>query len=174
MDLPAQIEAVLFWKSEPVKVSELVESLSQGEAKVNQALEELTKRLSGRGLAVVRTNDQVMLGTAPEAGDLITQLAKEELARDIGKAGLETLAIILYRGPVPRAEIDYLRGVNSGFILRHLLVRGLVDKITNPADARSFLYRPTFELLSWLGVKEIATLPDYQRVAAELTILEKS
>ncbi len=173
MNLTAQIEAILFWKAEPVTVADLVGYLARSEAEITEALVTLTTQLAGRGITLVRNGDAVMLGTSPEAGDLIEKLTKDELSRDIGKAGLETLTIVLYRGPVTRAEIDYIRGVNSSFILRNLLVRGLVDKITNPADARSFLYRPTFELLSWLGVKEINELPDQQKVVEELSAIMK-
>ena len=169
LTLEAQIEAILFWKAEPLTILELARTLAQSEEEINRALATLSTQLHDRGLALVRTGDEVMLGTAKEAGELIERLTKEELSREIGKAGLETLTVILYRGSVSRAEIDYIRGVNSSFILRNLLVRGLVDKIPNPADARSFLYRPTFELLSWLGVKELSELPDYQRVMTELT-----
>ncbi|HEY4476845.1 MAG TPA: SMC-Scp complex subunit ScpB [Candidatus Paceibacterota bacterium] len=168
MDLTAKIEAILFWKAEPLTVADLARSLSRDEHEIAQALETLTIQLNGRGIVLVRNGDEVMLGTAPAMGGLIEQLTKDELARDIGKAGLETLTIVLYRGPVTRAEIDYTRGVNSSFILRNLLVRGLINKITNPADARGFLYRPTFKLLSWLGVKEISELPDYRRVVDKL------
>ena len=174
MNLTAQIEAILFWKAEPVTVADLSRYLSRSEGEITQALDVLAVQLSDHGITLVRNNDAVMLGTAPEAGDLIERLTKDELSRDIGKAGLETLTVVLYHGPATRAEIDYIRGVNSSFILRHLLVRGLVDKIPNPADARSFLYRPTFELFSWLGVKEISELPDYRQVVDELATVIKN
>jgi segregation and condensation protein B len=80
---------------------------------------------------------------------------------------LETISIIAYKGPVSRAEIDYIRGVQSNFILRNLQIRGLVEKITNEKDHRSFLYRPTFELLQFLGVSRIEDLPEYDKVKAE-------
>lgn len=168
MDLAAKIEAILFWKAEPVTVAGLSWYLSQNETEIIQALETLETRLADRGLALIRNNDAVILGTAPAAADLVESLTKDELTRDIGKAGLETLAVVLYRGPVTRAEIDYIRGVNSSFIVRNLSVRGLIDKVTNPDNARSFLYRPTFELLAWLGVKAVDELPDYEQVVAEL------
>ncbi len=170
IDLPAQIEAVLFWKAEPVAISDLSKLLSESEEGVREALETLEGQLTNRGLTLVRNGDEVMLGTSPEAGELIERLTKEDLSREIGKAGLETLSVILYRGQVTRAEIDYIRGVNSSFILRNLLIRGLVDKATNPEDARSFVYRPTFELLSWLGVKSLVALPDYERLTEELKL----
>ena len=169
LTLEAQIEAILFWKAEPLTIPELARVLARTEAEINQALETLTTEIADQGIALIHNNDEIMLGTSPQAGELIERLTKEELSREIGKAGLETLTVILYRGSVSRAEIDYIRGVNSSFILRNLLVRGLIDKISNPADARSFLYRPTFELLAWLGVKDPAELPDYQRVMTELT-----
>ena len=169
LTLEAQIEAILFWKAEPLTIPELARVLARTEAEINQALETLTTKIADQGIALIHNNDEIMLGTSPQAGELIERLTKEELSREIGKAGLETLTVILYRGSVSRAEIDYIRGVNSSFILRNLLVRGLIDKISNPADARSFLYRPTFELLAWLGVKDPAELPDYQRVMTELT-----
>ncbi|MFH1170705.1 MAG: SMC-Scp complex subunit ScpB [Candidatus Vogelbacteria bacterium] len=169
LTLEAQIEAILFWKAESLTIPELARVLARPEAEVNQALETLSVKLADRGIALIRNNGEIMFGTSPQVGELIERLTKEELSREIGKAGLETLTVILYRGSVSRAEIDYIRGVNSSFILRNLLIRGLVDKISNPADARSFLYRPTFELLAWLGVKEPSELPDYQRVMAELT-----
>jgi segregation and condensation protein B len=75
--------------------------------------------------------------------------------KDLGKAGLETLSIILYQGPISRAEIDYIRGVNSNFILRNLLIRGLIERVENPHDQRSFLYKPTLELISYLGLSKI-------------------
>jgi len=171
LTLEAQIEAILFWKAEPVTLMQLAQYLSQTEEVIIQTLETLNTILANRGITLIRNGQEVMLGTSSVAGELIEYLTKEGLSRDIGKAGLETLAIILYRGSVTRAEIDYIRGVNSSFILRNLLVRGLVDKIPNPTDARSFVYRPTFELLGWLGVKDLTELPDYQRVITELALI---
>jgi chromosome segregation and condensation protein ScpB len=74
------------------------------------------------------------LGTVPEASELIEKIIKDELTRELGKSSLETLTIILYKSPIAKPEIDYIRGVNSNYILRNLLVRGLVEKISNPKD----------------------------------------
>jgi len=69
---------------------------------------------------------------------------------------------------VARSDIDYIRGVNSSFILRNLLVRGLIEKIIDPKDSRKFLYRPTFETLSFMGVSSIGELPNCEQVKSEL------
>ena len=168
MNLDAQIEAILFWKGEPVSSKKLVAILKKEPKEIAEALDILEDKLQGRGLTLVYKEDEVMLGTATGASELIEQLTKEELIKDLGKAGLETLSIIIYQGPVTRSEIDYIRGVNSNFILRNLLVRGLVEKVTNEKDARSFMYKASFELLQHLGVSKIEEVPEYANVKTEI------
>ena len=167
--LTQEIEAVLFFKNEPVKKKWLETTLNKNADEIAGALVELKSNLSSRGIVLVELDDQVVLRTAPEYGEMLSQLRKEELSKDLGKAGLETLSIILYRSPVMRADVDYIRGVNSAYIMRNLLVRGLIEKIANPKDARSFLYGPTFSLLSFLGISTINELPEYQEVRNEMT-----
>jgi len=173
MNLSAKIEAILFWKAEPVSIKKLASLLSTDQVKIFEAdvkagLAELEKNLAGRGVTLVQTDEDVMLGTAKEFSPLIEQLTKDELTRDLGKAGLETLSIVLYQGPISRADIDYIRGVNSQFILRALLIRGLVERIDNPADARSYLYKTTLDLLSHLGISKVSELPEYEAVRKEI------
>jgi segregation and condensation protein B len=170
MTLDAKIESILFWKAEPISISKIAKILEISEVEVKGAIETLEKNLQGRGLALVMKDDEVTLRTAPEMSGVIEKLTKEELSRDLGKAGLETLSIILYQGPISRKEIDYIRGVNSNFIVRNLLVRGLIEKVENPRDQRSFLYKPTFELLSFMGISKIEDLPEYATVKKELEV----
>lgn len=169
MDLSARIESVLFWKGEPVSLKKLADILKQTEDEIRRSLTELEEKLKNRGVQLVYKEDEVMLGTQKELSPLIEQLTKEELIKDLGKAGLETLTIIMYRGPVARRDIDYIRGVNSNFILRNLLIRGLVEKVQNPSDQRSFLYKPTFELLQHLGISKLEELPGYTDVQREIS-----
>jgi len=168
MNLSAKIEAILFWKAEPISFKKLAALLNEKPEAVKVALIELEAALKGRGLTLVQTDEEVMLGTAKELSPLIEQLTKEELARDLGKAGLETLSIVLYQGPISRADIDYIRGVNSQFILRNLLIRGMVERVDNPKDARSYLYKSTLQLLSHLGVSKITDLPEYEKVRSDI------
>jgi segregation and condensation protein B len=173
MNLDQQIEAVLFFRGESVSLKKIASILGKTAAEIGQGIETLKQRLQNSALTVITKDDEVMLGTRPEAAPLIEGLVKEELSRDLGKAGLETLSIVLYKGPISRREIDYIRGVNSQFILRNLLVRGLVEKITDQKDERRFLYRPTFELLQLLGISSISELPEYGKVQEELSALAK-
>lgn len=172
MKLSSQIEAILFYKAEPVSFKKLGALLGKTETEIKETIASLKNELGGRGLVLVEKDNEVMLGTHPDMSAIIEKIAKDDLSRDIGKAGLETLSIILYKNPVSRSEIDFIRGVNSSFIIRNLLIRGLVERIANPKDSRGFLYRPTFELLSFLGLESTDNLPDKERLMNELSSFE--
>ncbi len=156
--LEAKIEAILFFKSEPVTVAELSKLLGESRENLQLAISNLQKGYEGRGMTLISNGEEYSLGTAPEYSELIEQVQKEEFSRELGRAGLETLAIVLYRGPVSRREIDLIRGVNSSFILRSLLVRGLVER---EDSGRGFTYKPTLKLLQHLGIKNLESLPEY-------------
>lgn len=168
LELDSQIEAILFWKGEPQTIKKLAASLGKKEEEIKAGLEVLKEKIQNRGVELIFKDDEVMLGTSSKISHIIERLTKEELVKDLGKAGLETISIIAYKGPITRAEIDYIRGVQSNFILRNLQIRGLVEKITDEKDQRRFLYRPTFDLLSFLGVAKIEDLPEYEKVKTEL------
>ncbi len=172
--LSSQIEAVLFYKAEPLSVKRLAQIFKKEEVEIKNALRELKEELKGRGLTLVEWEDEVSIGTSKEVSGLIETLSKEELVKDLGKAGLETLSIILYQGPLSRADIDYIRGVNSNFILRNLLVRGLIERVDNPKDLRSFHYKPTLELISHLGLSAITELPDYETVRKDIELFKNA
>lgn len=173
MSLETQIEAILFYKSEPVSVSWIAEKVKKQEDEIRDALNSLERSLSGRGIRLVREGENVALATSPEASKDVERITKEELSGDLGKASLETLTVVLYRGPIPKSGIDYIRGVNSSFILRTLLIRGLIERETNPKDKRTFLYRPSMDLLTHLGVARVEDLPEYQEVREEIAKFEK-
>src|SRR3989344_5507923 len=163
-NLESKIEAILFWKGEPISRKKLAEILKVGAKEINDALEKIKENLRDRGVVLLETEDEVTLGTSPELSRLIEDLQKEELNKDLSKASLETLSIILYKNSASRAEIDYVRGVNSSFILRALSVRGLVERTMDPKDNRRYIYKPSFDLLSFMGIKSVTDLPDYAEV----------
>lgn len=140
----------------------LGEILNVDELELNENIEKLKLNLASRGVVLIEKDTEVMLGTAPELSKLFEDLQKEELNKDLSKASLETLSIILYKNGASRSEIDYIRGVNSSFTLRALSVRGLVEKNVDPKDSRRYIYKPSFELLSFMGVKSVSELPDYK------------
>jgi segregation and condensation protein B len=162
MSLEQQIEAILFYKNEPVEIKKLSKLVEKNEGEVREALKNLAVSLQNRGICIVETQEEVTLATTPELKDFIEKIAKDEMSKEIGKAGLETLAIILYNGPVSRREIDYIRGVNSTFILRNLCVRGLVERETDAKDQRVFKYKCSLSLLAHMGLRRIEDLPEFE------------
>ena len=164
MNLEQKIEAILFFKGEPISRKKLSEFLGIGQIEINEGLEKLKENLKERGIVLQEKEDDITLSTAPELSDIIEKLQKEELNKELSKASLETLSIILYKNGVGRSLIDYIRGVNSSFTLRALSIRGLIEKSIDKEDSRRYIYKPTFELLSFMGVKSVEELPDYELV----------
>ena len=168
MQLESKIEGLLFYKGEDVQVKKLAELLKVTEAEIEESLKKLEVSLVGRGLVLVRKNDYVVLGITSELSPLIESIRKDEITKELTKSSLETLSIVLYKNGVSRSEVDYIRGVNSSFILRNLLVRGLIEKIMDSKDSRRVLYRPTFDTLSFMGITSIDQLPKYDVVRMQL------
>jgi segregation and condensation protein B len=172
-ELLIKIEALLFALGRPVSRSELQKLLETSPEDINAALAEAAAQ-GGKGMVIVDDGVQVELRAAPEAAGLVEKIRRDEYAREIGKAGQEVLAAVIYRGPLTRSEIDFIRGVNSSQTLRTLAMRGLVRKIQNPKDSRSFLYESTTELLATLGVQRAQDLPEYAAVREKLAQLEEA
>lgn len=172
MNLGQKIEGVLFYRSEPVKKSFLKDFFAVSEEEVSTALDEIHERLQRGGTRLVLTDTTAQLVSAPELSEIIEALRKDELKKDIGRAGAEALAIILYRGPLSRAEIDRIRGVNSAFIIRNLLIRGLIERRPNPKNKLSFLYAGTANLMNHLGIQKREELPRFQEIMDSLDTFE--
>lgn len=161
INLDANLEALLFLKGEPMTIKQLAKFLNAKENDIESALDILDKKLSDRGVRLIRKSGSVMLATSPESSEFTKKLIEEEINAELSKPALEVLSIVVYRGPITRVQIDYIRGVNCTFTIRNLLIRGLIERIINPRDSRSYLYRPSFQLLQYLGIKDFKELPEY-------------
>lgn len=171
-DLVMRAHAFLFSEGGSLSRKKLLSLLGCKEPELGSILNALKERLEGSGVELIQTDIEVSLAIAPRASEAVQKAFERELGREIGDAGLEVLAIVLYRGPSTRAQIDYIRGVNTSSTLRNLLSRGLLERTGNPEDAREYLYRPTVELLAHLGITESKELPDYATIVAELAAFE--
>lgn len=169
MGLEQKIEAVLFYENEPVEIKRLCKILDSDQKAVKGALASLAKNLEGRGICLINNGDKVSLATSLETQNLIENLEKERMSREIGKAGLETLAIILYNGPVSRREIDFVRGVNSTYVLRSLSMRGLIERELKEEGEKSYKYKASLPLLAHLGIKSLDELPEFVNLNRKLT-----
>lgn len=173
MNLEQKIESILFYKNEPMEIKKLAAILGVSEKEIREGAENLSKSLENRGVCLIRTENELSLATAPQTTELIDKIAKDEMNREIGKAGLETLAIILYNGPVSRREIDYIRGVNSAFILRNLSIRGLIEREPDQKDQRILRYKSSLALLAHLGLRTVEEMPDFESIRKTIRDAER-
>ena len=160
----ASLEALLFLHGEPATFEFLCSVLDIPAEVLHVNLDTLDARLSEphRGLRLIRTSVSAQLVTSPEMGELLERIVKTELESDLTPAVLETLSVIAYLGPVDRAHIEYVRGVNSSFSLRNLLLRGLIERIQSPEHKNQNVYQIAPAALRHLGVKSASELPDYE------------
>ncbi|MFA7302690.1 MAG: SMC-Scp complex subunit ScpB [Candidatus Paceibacterota bacterium] len=161
----AALEALLFASGESLEKKRLAALLGVSESEVVVALAELVEALQGRGVTLIETETEVELRTAAEATEVIKRLRESELARDLGKASLETLAVIAYQKGATRSEVDWVRGVNSAASMRTLLLRGLVEGREDEVDKRRVRYTLTTEALAHLGVGRVEDLPRFADLA---------
>jgi segregation and condensation protein B len=174
IDTAAQIEAFLFSEGGSLTKKRLLQLTSSTAEELEAALKQLSERLSGHGLMLVVSDLEVALVMTPESGLRVQEARGKELNKDIGDAGLEVLAIVLYRGPSTRAQIDFIRGVNTATTVRNLMARGLLVRTGNPSDGREYLYRATTELLAHLGQGRVEDMPEYATISRELANFENS
>lgn len=160
MSYDVLLEALLFYRSTPVSKKQAAAALGVAPAELEPHIATLQERLRTGGTAVVVTETELQLVTNPMASSFIDAVRRDELRTDIGKAGAETLAIILYKEPVSRAEIDQIRGVNSSVTLRNLQTRGLIERRTD-RQSDHHVYAITPQLLTHLGVTQKQDLPHY-------------
>lgn len=164
MAILAQIEALLFYYGEPIEIKKIAEMLKIEESVCETALQEFEKSLlesEVRGLLLLRKEKKVQLVTKPELKHIGESIIKDEFREQLTPAALETLSLIAYLGPVPRATVDYIRGVNSSFTIRSLVMRGLVER--GDEKGSSFHYRITERFLKHMGLTSVEQMPEYAK-----------
>jgi segregation and condensation protein B len=124
----------------------------------------LKREKKDAGILLLDHHGSYLLSTNPDSSLYVKDFLNAELREKLTEAGLETLAIVAYKQPITRAEIEAIRGVNSQYTLRHLLMRGLIEKTSSAKDARVLLYKTTHEFLQHLGLSEIKDLPDFNEL----------
>jgi segregation and condensation protein B len=164
------LESLLFISGEPLSYGRLEKTLAASKDELHAAAETLAKRYAddpSSGLIILFEGSQVAMATKPENVAHVEAFTKSALTESLSKAALEVLAIIAYKAPVTRAEIDAIRGVNCSFTLRNLLLRGLIEREGNPDDSRGYIYRPAFRFLEVLGLSKTSDLPDFEALSQD-------
>lgn len=171
MILEGKIESLLFASPRPLTLRRLGELTDAPPDEVGAAVQALAEQLNttDRGITIIQHGQQVQMVTSPVNSGMITAFLKEEQAGELTKPALETLTIIAYRGPISKIQLDTIRGVNCSLILRHLMVKGLVETKAHKDKLQSS-YQVTMDFIRYLGLNQITELPEYEQLNRDATL----
>ena len=168
--MQTKIESLLFISLKPMTVGEIFSFLKRaGEAVMEEEVRTAVDRLKekynsgGSGIQLVEAGDGLQFVTSPESSEIVKKFTKDEITGELTPASLETLTVIAYRGPIAKAELEQIRGVNCSLILRNLLIRGLVVFEENEQNLQPY-FQVTAEFLKFLGIDTVESLPDYAKL----------
>lgn len=161
-----QIEALLFISGCPLKAKKIAKILNISAQTAQTALEALYLEYLNKnsGLAILKNQDSFEMTTSAPHSQIIQKFLKKEQTAELTKPSLETLTVIAYRGPLTKAELDLIRGVNSALILRNLMIRGLIEEIFDH-KLKMEKYQVSLEFLKCLGLPNRENLPDFDKLS---------
>lgn len=163
------LESLLFVSGESLRIDKISKILECEKEEAKELVDEISKEYKKRnaGCVIVGNEEKIQMVTNPENGKFVDKIIKGELQDNLTKSALEVLSIVAYRGPISRMGIEEIRGVNSSFLVRNLLLRGLIERMENPNDSRGYLYKITFDFLKKLGVEKVEDLPDFEKLSKD-------
>lgn len=173
VELATAIESILFVSGRPLERAELRKLLDIDEENLTQSLQTLEQSLEGqrRGIRLQRLGEQVQLVTAPENARYIAALLGLPMSAKLTAAAMETLAVISYRQPVTRAQIEATRGVNSDRAIVSLIQHGLVAEVGRAQTiGRPTLFGTTPEFLQQFGLTRLEQLPLVTDTSAQSSV----
>jgi segregation and condensation protein B len=165
---PAVLEALLFASSRPLSMDNLSEASGWDKKDIREALKQLGEEYEnqGRGFTLEEVAGGFQLRSDPRFADQVSKLFASRARRRFTRSSLETLSIIAYRQPVTRAEIEQIRGVDSGAVLKTLLSQVMIRVLgRKEAPGRPILYGSTREFLEYFGLRDLESLPTLEEVA---------
>ena len=182
--LKSKIETLLFVSGKPLSINKIGELTGGESVDIKKALNNLMEEYKSRagGIIIAKNLGKYQMFTSPENAKVVQDFSKGEVTGDLTDPALETLTIIAYRGPISRPELEEIRGVNCGLIIKNLTIRGLIEfqkgKIAKESyeGEKEFLneenyYSITFDFLKFLGMDSVGNLPDYEKLSQENIIL---
>lgn len=159
------IESLLFVAEKPVSLKELSTVTGKMVTEVQKALGELENEYKERGINIIRKGEYFSFVSAPANATFVGRLLNEELRHDLSTAALETLAIVTYKQPITKNEIEEIRGVNSDQMVRNLMIRGLIHEVgRKEALGRPILYGTTMEFIEYFGILNENELPEIEEL----------
>lgn len=163
------IESILFARGEEISFSQLSKIIEVKKDLIISAVNEIVAQYKEgqSGFGIVKNGENIQMVTNPDNAQFVEKTIKKNLQENMSRTSLEVLAIVAYRGPVSRADIEAIRGVNSSFTLRNLLMRGLIIKNINENDQRGYLYSISTEFIKKMGMHQISELPNFAELSVD-------
>lgn len=175
MNFKSIIESLLFIINRPLNKKELAKITEQKPETIEQVLNELIEEYNSkeRGIKIIQNGQDFQMVTNPQNSQVIRDFLKQEINQELTPASLETLAIIAYRGPIKRDELEQIRGVNCNIILRNLLIKGLIiEESASSADKdnEERIYNVSLGFIRHLGINDLKELPDYEKLNRNVSL----
>lgn len=166
-NLKSQIESLLLVSGKPISLKEITNSIGKSVGEIQSEINTLTEEYKDRGFRIIKKDEKYLLASAQENAELVAKFLNEELRYELSAATLETLAIVVYKQPITRAEIENIRGTDCSRVLRVLMIRGLVEEVgRKESPGRPILYGTTVKMLTYLGVEKEEDLPKMEEMAS--------
>jgi segregation and condensation protein B len=172
IQLKSNLESLLFVSNKPLSAKQLAKLTNAEESQIKQALTELILERRDSGVVILEANNNYQMATNGQNSEIVKAFLNSDLREKLTDATVEVLAIIAYRQPISKSEIEAIRGVNSQYSIRHLLMRGLIEKVPNPNDSRSNYYQITTEFMQQLGITRIEDLPEFNKLVEHIKLPE--
>ena len=160
--IKSAIEAMLFVAGEPLNIKDIYTNLELDRKTVKEILNELAEdfKSESRGIKLINIDDSYQFVTKPENSEFIQKLLKKNKRQSLSQASIESLAIVAYKQPITRVDIDEIRGVKSESALQRLLERDLIKDVGRlEVPGRPILYGTTDEFLRQFGLQSLKELP---------------
>ena len=180
-EIKSKIESLLFIASKPLSSGKIADLIKEDKNKTKEAIDKLIQEYKERsgGIVIVKNLMSYQMMTSPENSQVVKDFSKSEFSGELTQPALETLTIIAYRGPIARPELEQIRGVNCGLIIKNLTIRGLIEidkgkniKKVYEGNSKNLIdeelyYNVTIDFLKFLGISSIDELPDYKNLNSD-------
>lgn len=165
MPILSKIESILFVASKPLSIKKIATVLDSNESEVSSAVDQLRAKYNNQnsGIVIMLNGQEVQMMASPDNKEIAENFIKSEVSGELTRPQLETLTVVSYCGPITKPELEQIRGVNCGLILRNLMLRGLIKETESGLNLLP-AYEATMDYLRHLGINSLTELPDYGKL----------
>ena len=174
-DLDYVLEALMLVSGEGLRISDITETLGLQRSEIDSSLKRLKRRYGGKSGIIIQTyGDKIQFASNPKYAESVESVLKPVREKELSNAALETVAIIAYRQPVTRLEVEQVRGVNCDYAIQVLLKHDLIEvKGRKDAVGKPLLFGTTEKFLKRFRIEDINQLPDYDRLLESITVIDR-